>query len=117
MTPRQQEYEALRKKGHTYREIAEICGVSYQRVHNALRGPGVSKKRESFLSRIVYPGIADYLRKTGYSCPELAEMVYMTNPTLYTTLMGRRDPSKSDIDAILKVVGGTYEEVFREEWP
>lgn len=114
MTARQQEFQALRDEGYTYREIAELCGVTYQRVHNALRGPGMSQKREGFIRKIIFPRLAAYLIDTGLSCPEMAQQVYMTNPSLYNTLIGRRDPSKSDIDAILKVVGGTYEEVFRE---
>lgn len=115
MTQRQEEFAAMHRDGLSYVEIAAACGVSPQRVQYALNGQIRNRKNQPLEQRILYPRIVEYLLDEGITAAELGRRAGLTSHRYYQGLTGKQDLRKGEIDAILRVVGGTYEEVFREE--
>ena len=115
MTQRQEEFLALRREGMTFQQIGETCGVTKQRVQYALTTQIKKRKTSPLLERIIYPQIVDYLVDCDLSVAELVRKAGLASRTVYQGLTGARQLRKGEIDAILKVIGGTYETVFKEE--
>ena len=115
MAKRSEIYRSLREKGLTYGEIGDIFGVSKQAVHET-----VNKSRDGFRASVVqkikYKGLRDWMMANRVNIAELERRCH-SGCKMHRSLTGPYDPSKKNIDAILKVTGLTYEECFKEDIP
>lgn len=110
---------SMKIDGYTYEEIAREFGVAKQYICSILTSPGKEKTYE----KIIYPRIADWLRKNNLSMTKFAIKLYPektvknAQSTSSRKMRGKTELNKSDIDRILEVTGMTYEEAFerREE--
>ena len=105
--------EAMRllKKGYTQREVAERCGCTRQYISQIFPGKG-RRYRAAEYDTMVFPGIANWLRKNRVTVNGLADKTGLYISQLSQTLHGRSNPTKRTIDAILIATGMTYEEAF-----
>lgn len=103
---------ALREKGLTYEEIGDIFGISKQAVHEALNKPR-DGFRETTVRRVKYVGLRNWMLNNRVSLAEL-ERRCGDSCRMRRSLVGPYEPSKRNIDAILKITGLTYEECFKE---
>lgn len=102
--------------------IKELLDARSVKSEDMIKYPDVIIKpevtpREHFepepIQKVKYVGLRNYLLEHRISLTKLAQISGKSN--LHTSLVGRYEPSKSVIDAILNVTGLTYEECFREE--
>lgn len=112
-------YLEERKKGKTYRQIAEEFGVSYQRVAEACSGADTQHFYPYTEKQCIYPhlrrwlndnrvGRSEFVKRLGYvSCSQ-------TNVRVRNCLQGKYYPTKKMIDKMISVTGLTYEELFWE---
>lgn len=105
--------------GASFAEIADKFGVSrqYVQMYYTKRKTGSSSYRSC--ERIVYAGIADFMRENHLSIARFARMVYK-EPTisqvqsLRYVLIGRTyHVPLPTIGAILRCIGKPFEEVFK----
>lgn len=116
MSKRYHEYKALRDQGMTYKEIAEIYGVSTQAVQAS-----VTKCRDGFHKKatenVCYPGLRRWMIANRVGKSTLAELCGIERTTMYLNLTRKDSINKKTIDVILRVTGLTYEECFKEDDP
>lgn len=101
-------YNAELAQGKTYQEIADMYGISRQAVYQSVNwksGKGLRKR---------WPRLLLWIDQNNVSQKELAQMAGVSCPTLSDWLHGLHEPKKPNIDALLKVTGLTYEELFAE---
>ena len=112
-------YESMRNCGMTYQQIADACGCTKQNVHCALTRTKKTPIREIVPDRCVYPALRDWMNNNRVTVAELFRRLYgdearcNTKPRFYDLLKGKIDLKKRDIDALIRVTGMTYEELFR----
>lgn len=103
-------YEAEYAVGKTYREIAAEYGVSFQAVQQS-----VTMERKECSCRCIWEGLAYWMEENNVSVKELAEKIGASYSSLRDWMIGKHDPRKRYIDALLKLTGWSYEDLFREE--
>lgn len=103
--------QEMRKKGMTYEEIGEVFGISKQAVYQAAH-PGDGFHAGAVM-KVSYTGLRKWMLDNRVTFTMLGELC--GRPRLYGSIVGKTEPRKDTIDAILKVTGLTYEECFKEE--
>ena len=103
-------YIAEYATGKTYREIAAEYGVSFQAVHQA-----VTRPTPKTCACCVWPELVCWMEENDMTVAALAENLGVHWHTLYGWMTGKNEPRKSNIDALLKLTGWSYEDLFREE--
>lgn len=112
------EYAALRAQGMTYQQIADRYGCSYQNIAQALAGSMCSRFRPISQERVVFDGLRGWMNENRCGTMELLKRVHgkyvngSTGSAFREKLRGNTEFKKSDIDAIIRVTGRTYEELF-----
>ena len=101
----------MRLDGYTFEEIGKAFGVSKQAVNQALGVVGTGRKGFS----CIYPNIKRWITDNKMSCKEFSNKVGFSNHAAYLWFAGKTVPTKTAVDAILKVTGMTYEEAFATE--
>ena len=114
MTTREMLNEHL--KGKTYCEIAEMCGMSKQNVHNRIK-----RLISGRFNRIVYKGIYDYfLENENETFGSFTEKINQNETIMYHKdlidfICGRRKKvTMNVINKICEVIGKPFEETFKE---
>lgn len=78
-------------------------------------------RKNNVTNRVVFPGIAAWLRENNVTVSGLASMMgYAANHQagVYEAMCGRNNPSLKTIEKILAATGMTFEEAFaRKEEP
>jgi transposase len=120
MIDRTREMIKLKQEGATYRKIAEMFGISYQRVYQIIGKQNISYFKEVTEEQCVFKGIRDYMNNTQTSLAEIIRKIYggyhaSTCQRFRYYLNGKNEMSMSTINAILDVIGLTYEEAFRRD--
>lgn len=111
--PKADLYLADRRKGMTYREIAEKHGVSYQCVHTVCtRVDGTYRNRISEKG-CIYPNLRHWLNKDRRRSAGFFKA--MKGYSIRDFMNGTRQPKKDAIDKMIALTGMNYEELFREE--
>ena len=100
-------YRAERDTGKTYRQIAELYGVSYQNVQQAC----VWKPAE--YGSCIYPQIKKWMNDNRVKLPEMAERMCVPDHSLRKALNGSASLKKEYIDALIALTGIAYEELFK----
>lgn len=103
-------YVAEYAAGKTYREIAAEYGVSFQAVHQA-----VTRQAPKIGVCYVWPELVCWMEENNMTVSDLAEKLGVHWRTIYGWMTGRNEPRKRNIDALLKLTGWSYEDLFREE--
>ena len=118
----------MRMAGATIREIADVCGVSYQAVQHKLQSYAQDlleiKMRKVDLSKIKYKGICEYFRENPVeSYSSFAEKVTKNRNSKFTSkikssFQGEHESTFTiaQIKSMCEVVGKSFEETF-EEYP
>lgn len=110
MSKRGELIRAMHEKGLTYEEIGEIFGISKQAAHQAqVDHDGF---REYMVLKVKYVGLRNWMLENRVNLSELATRCGTAK--LNDSLIGKHEPRKKTIDAILRVTGLTYEECFKE---
>lgn len=116
MNPSVKTWVALREKGLTYREIGKLFNMSYQYIHQCVTkynsAVQLPPRSIAVIDKVRYEGLAKWMLNNSISVNRLA--VLCDADKLGCILYGNNEPSKKNIDAILKVTGLTYEECFKE---
>ena len=115
--PRADLFRAERAKGKTYKEIAEMYGVSHQRVAQVCCRQKDHQFRPFTEERCIYVNLRNWLNENKISLSEFARRCSNTvnGPTLNRfggILRGSNYPNKQTIDKILAVTGLTYEQLW-----
>lgn len=108
----------LRKKGATYRELSELFGISYQRVHQLIGKYDGRYFRTITKDICVYDAIRNWLNENRVSVAEVTRRMYgNTTHCNYERTKGRLNGTieltKTYIDKILSITNLTYEEAFK----
>jgi transcriptional regulator with XRE-family HTH domain len=121
LTERTKKYLEARDSGMTYEQIAEMFGVSKQRVAQACGKYQPSKFQFITEKGCIYPNWRNWMNKNKVSKIELVRrMGYVNSPsaasvTLREYMTGKNDMRKSYIDKLLEVTGMSYEVLFYRE--
>ena len=102
---------AMHEKGFTYEEIGNLLGVSKQCAWEAAT-KSKNGFHESVIRKVKYEGLRNWLLDNRVNLSELERRC--GGCKLRCVLYSGHDPSKKNIDAILRVTGLTYEECFKE---
>ena len=110
----------MRLDGCTYQEIAERYGVTRQCVQQSISSfMGKERSvRKSSLDRCVYPNIKAWMLDNNISMIKLSKICGLAEThigAVRTKLCGERDFKISEIKAILKESGKTFEYLFSTE--
>lgn len=111
-------YLSMYEQGMTIREIADKCGCSYQNVAGALAGHKTTRFREITPKQCAFPALRNWLNENRVSISELLRRIYghnMNGNGRYRwdcVLKGHLELKKREIDALIRVTGMTYEELF-----
>lgn len=114
-------FSALRAEGLTYREIAKICGCSFQNVAQAL-----AKENKNYFhifgeDQVVYNGLREWLNENKITVTELVRQMYgymiggAEHERMRNRLKGKTQLRMEDIEFFLKLTGKTYEELFHNK--
>lgn len=118
---RAEEFETLREQGLTYQQIAEQCGVSHQYVSQVLAGSIYSKFRTVSAESVAFDGLRSWMNENKVGVMSLMKRIYGksvnggTAAAMRLKFKGKAEFRKSDIDALIRVTGRTYEELFGVE--
>lgn len=117
METTKQKVERLADSGLKRVEIADICGVSRQRVQQILGKRDPAYFRPFGKERCVYVNLRDWLNQERVSINELVRRLDGDmNPrrccAVSAWLTGKTYPLKSSIDKLIAVTGLSYEELF-----
>jgi predicted DNA-binding protein YlxM (UPF0122 family) len=119
----------MRLDGATYQEIADICGISRQAVHEALKFyvkkiTEESRGQKFSLKTIKYQGIYDYFKKNeNETVASFANKVYGRKSGSCQGAGKLRNFIKGDSDSyfnitqikkMCEIIGKPFEEVFKE---
>lgn len=124
MKASKERYLELRNQGYGFNEIAKICGVSRQAVYASVndyhRRPKRGKRNKPYITgienQVIYVNIADYLIDNDLSVSALACKCGVYPYTMLKAMRGEMELRKSSIDALIKVTGLTYENLFKEDF-
>lgn len=113
---RKKRLRSLREEGLTYQEIAEIEGISRQRVYQLIGGEG-GCFRGITKEVCIYDGIRNWMNENKISKAKFIRKIhgcysYESLSRLSEILKGA-NTRKDMIDNILSVTGLTYEEAFK----
>lgn len=111
--PKADLYLAEREKGLTYREIAEKYGVSYQSVHATCCSVEGAYQMIIIERGCIYPNLRKWLNEDKNRKKRFFEQVKCCG--IRDVLKGEKQPRKGTIDAMLRITGMTYEEMFMED--
>lgn len=112
--PKADLYLDERKKGMTYREIADKYGVSFQSVHSTcIRQDGTYRVHIIHKKGCIYPNLRKWLNEDRVRRDAFFKS--MKGYPVREYMKGERQPKKNAIDLMLKITGMTYEELFKEE--
>lgn len=111
-------FRKLLVEGKTLQELATENGISRQRMAQIVGA--VKPMREWNKTYSVYPAIDSWMKYHRVTYASLTKMLgYAPSASaqyaVKKRLMGEREMYKGFIDALLNVMGATYEEVFRKE--
>lgn len=116
---RAEEFEALRKEGMTYRQIAERCGCSYQNVAKYLAKRDESKFRAYTPQECKYDGLRNWMNENKIHRVDLAEILFGTRMIetwrrgpMRSRLTGETDFKQGEIENLINASGLTYEQLF-----
>lgn len=120
MIDRNNEMRILKEQGMSYRQLAKMYGISFQRVAQILGKMNVSYFKKVTEQQCVFKGIRDYMNNNEISLSELIRRIYGNYHTQWANrvrlyLNGTNEFKKSFIDKVLEVTGLTYEEAFRRD--
>ena len=114
--PRTDLYRSERDKGKTYREIAEMYGVTYQAVAICCGRSKDGKFRAWTKDRCIYPNLRNWMNENRVSLKEFVRRMDKTSgkseAVLRSYLNGTTYPPKKTIDLMLEVTGLTYEQMW-----
>lgn len=115
-----EEIKRLRKIGVPSKDIAEIAGISRQRVFQILgskESKMLSKFQISLIDGVKYAGIRDFLLNKGMSITDFCVEINSGNHehTVVAFLRGKTKGNIKLIAEILKYTGLSFEEAFKEE--
>lgn len=118
--PKRDLYRAERDKGKTYREIAEMYGVTYQAVCNACGKQNYDRFRAWTKDRCIYPNLRNWLNENRVSAKEFLRRMDLTSGgntelAFRTYFKGENYPKKQTIDKMLAVTGLTYEQMWEAD--
>lgn len=118
--PKADLYMAEREKGKTYREIAQMYGVTYQAVAIAVGKADPERFCPFGEDQVVYPKLRAWLNRNRVSKKEFILRMGnipggTNNANLDSWFRGKTYPAKQNIDKMLVVTGLTYEELFYRE--
>lgn len=106
----------LRDQGMSYREIADVLGISFQRVHFLLLGedcPGDVHFSRIKESACPYYNLRNWMNRNRFGRTKMMAHIGLNqHQTFRNYLSGSSAIPKKYIDAILQVTGMTYEECF-----
>ena len=105
-------FSKMRVDGFTYQEIAEKFGVSKQYINKMLKNV-ISERKLKYINTIVYPNIANWLKRNECSISEFARKTGMKRSTLNDKLHGRRKFNSNELKSILDVTGMKFEECIK----
>lgn len=104
---------ALRDQGMTYQQIADIVGVSKQRVAQICGKTAEWQFRAITKNGCIYPYWRAWMNANRVSRNELVRrMGFSSAVKLSHWMRGDSFPTKQQIDSILRVTGLTYEQLF-----
>lgn len=110
----------MRRRGYTNKMIADVFGVSHQRVNQVLAERRESQFRGWTAERCVYVGLRNWMNKNKISGSELVRILNGHNLDGYTkesitaALKGKRELKFSTINKLIDASGMTFEQLFRE---
>ena len=110
-------YIEAREKGLKYREIAEMYGVSCQRVAQVCSNRMDGHFRPYTEKDCIYPKLRNWLNGNKVARNELSRRVFGDSESAHCGLIsswlhGRNYPTKKNIDRLLAVTCLTYEQLF-----
>lgn len=113
-------YMAERQQGKTYRQIAQMYGVSPQAVAAACASYAPGHFKPYTETEVIYPKLRKWLNDNEVSRNEFVRRMGLTtyarhNSSVGDYFRGRKYPLKETIDVMLRVTGLTYEELFSLE--
>ena len=112
------EMEALRAQGLTYREIADKFGCSYQNVAQMLAGSSRKCFRTITPERVSFDGLRKWMNENQCGIADLMNRICGKRAngnvadSLRRKFKGVTDFRKSEIDALIRITGLSYEELF-----
>ena len=117
MSERRERIVELRNKGYTYQEIADIEGVSKQRIAQICGKPDPNYFKIIREDACIYPKWRAWMNENKVSRNEFLLRLGLSqharnSAALSGWMRGRCFPIKRTIDKILEVTGLTYEELF-----
>ena len=103
-------YKSEFDKGLTVTQIADKYGVTKQCVSYAV----IRAKTKPVVKvpHCVYPNLYKWMESHGYSMTDLCNLTGCQPTRFYNIFRGKNHPNKSAIDALVKVTGIPYEELF-----
>lgn len=115
-----EEIKMLHKSEVPNKKIADMAGISRQRVFQILESKErkmLSKFQISLIDGVKYAGIRQFLLKKGMSITDFCEEINSGNheQTVVAFLRGKTKGSIKLIAEILKYTGLSFEEAFKEE--
>lgn len=120
-TPNRERAIEMRKTGMTSTEIAQVLGVSRERVRQYFVGTECAKHAPYYTPiRSIYPNLNKWMSERFKGIAWLVvEMGYKYSPSMSqyfsTRLRGKTDFKMSEIRKILNITGMTFEECFYTE--
>ncbi len=110
----------MRLDGCTYQEIGDKYGVTKQCVQQSIANFAGKERtvRQSSLDRCIYPNIRAWMIDDNISMIKLSKICGLAEThigAVRTKLYGERDFKISEIKAILKESGKTFEYMFNTE--
>ena len=116
-----EEMQELRNNGYTYIQIAEIGGVSKQRVFQLIGKTSARFVKPITEANCIYPNLRNWMNNNHISRMELVRQMYgEVLPQAYGRVRAflngdvHMHINKYMLDRILKVTGLTYEQLFAD---
>ena len=111
-------YAEMRAQGMTYRQIAEICGCTYQNVAQMLAKSDANKFKPVTPNRCCWEGLRQWMNENKCGPSEILRQKVgwastgSSSKFLREKLSGQRALRKKDIDFFRELTGLTYEQLF-----
>lgn len=110
----------LGQQGYKYKEIADMCGVTRQRVYQVLSNVYVTDYKRLNDTDCIYPNIRNWWndnRMTFHRFFKLMKLEYHSKniQRLRDYLKGVGNPRKEYIDKLIAATGMPYEKLFYRE--
>lgn len=113
------EMQSLREQGYTYQKIADISGLSKQRVSQLIGKTNYGHSKPLTEEQCVYPNLRKWMNENRVCRMELTRRMYnnmhgRAYQHVSIFLKGVTYIHKPFLDKLLKITGMTYEELFAE---